>query len=404
MRSELLADLVTSVEVSVEINLLLNQISQENRPFAVWKLPEHNTIHLIAASSSEAQQHQKIDLEALPAGFVAAPFNTTHGIYFIPANEHWAWQLTPHFQKGIRTKGLAPLLPSKETLVAPLSVLHLENYLTSTKVTGDNSVGFQQAVRAAIAAIQKHAFQKVVLSRQKIAPLPSQFSPVATFLKLCRLYPTAFVSFFAIPKAGVWMGASPEVLVSVEQNRIFRTMALAGTQVKGSLENLQHATWTQKEIAEQAMVSRYIINCFKKIRLREFEENGPRTVAAGNLIHLRTDFEVDMLAVNFPQLGTVMLELLHPTSAVCGLPKEPAAEFITRYETYDRALYSGYIGGVNIDNDSHLFVNLRCMQLQTNHLIMYAGAGITEDSEPAKEWQETEIKCQTMFDVINPQR
>ena len=47
------------------------------------------------------------------------------------------------------------------------------------------------------------------------------------------------------------------------------------------------------------MVSRYIINCFKKIRLREFEEIGPKTVAAGNLLHLRTDFQVDMAATNF---------------------------------------------------------------------------------------------------------
>jgi isochorismate synthase len=232
--------------------------------------------------------------------------------------------------------------------------------------------------------------------------MPDGFNPAEVFVELGKSYPNAFVSFFAIPQVGVWMGATPEILVSVDRHQIFRTMALAGTQAKGTLTNLQQATWTQKEIAEQAMVSRYIINCFKKIRLREFEENGPRTVAAGKLIHLRTDFEVDMRATNFPQLGTVMLDLLHPTSAVCGMPKPAAMEFIATHEHYDRALYSGYIGSVNISGESHLFVNLRCMQLQANSLILYAGAGITEDSIPEKEWNETEMKCETMLQLIQP--
>ena len=76
----------------------------------------------------------------------------------------------------------------------------------------------------------------------------------------------------------------------------------------------------QKDIEEQALVERYVISCFKKIRLREYDEHGPKTMIAGNVLHLKTEFEVDMVATNFPQLGSVMLNLLHPTSAVCGMP------------------------------------------------------------------------------------
>jgi isochorismate synthase len=158
--------------------------------------------------------------------------------------------------------------------------------------------------------------------------------------------------------------------------------------------------WTQKEIEEQALVERYIISCFKKIRVREYEEHGPKTVLAGSLMHLKSDFTVDMKAINFPSLGSVMLQLLHPTSAVCGMPLEPAVDFIRLYEGYDREFYSGYLGPVNFQNNTNIFVNLRCMQLLDKEAVLYAGAGVTIDSVPEAEWEETEMKLNTLLNVI----
>ena len=181
-------------------------------------------------------------------------------------------------------------------------------------------------------------------------------------------------------------------------------MALAGTQSafdqNGELIKTSEALWRQKEIEEQALVSRYIINCLKKIRVREFEEDGPKTMIAGNLMHLRTDFLIDTQEINFPQLATVMLELLHPTSAVCGMPKEPATQFIFENEGYDRTYYSGFLGPVNIKNESHIFVNLRTMQIKNTTATLYAGCGITADSSPQKEWNETQMKCMTVANVL----
>ena len=95
-----------------------------------------------------------------------------------------------------------------------------------------------------------------------------------------------------------------------------------------------------------------------------------------------------------------MLDLLHPTSAVCGMPQEPALDFLRKHEEYDRAFYSGYLGPVNIENETNIFVNLRCMQLLSQKAILYAGAGVTIDSDPEKEWQETEMKLQTLLNVL----
>ena len=108
-----------------------------------------------------------------------------------------------------------------------------------------------------------------------------------------------------------------------------------------------------------------------------------------------------MEATNFPLLGSVMLDLLHPTSAVCGMPKEFAKEFIRSHEKFDREFFSGYLGPVNLDEETHLFVNLRCMQLNHSNATLYAGAGVTEDSIPHNEWVETQLKCDTLIDVLD---
>ena len=108
-----------------------------------------------------------------------------------------------------------------------------------------------------------------------------------------------------------------------------------------------------------------------------------------------------MQATNFPQLGTVMLQLLHPTSAVCGMPHEPALAFLRAHEQYDRELYSGFIGPVNIASETQVYVNLRCMQVSGSAATLYAGAGVTVDSLPAPEWDETVMKMNTLQQVIS---
>ncbi|MFQ3577301.1 MAG: chorismate-binding protein, partial [Cytophagales bacterium] len=250
-------------------------------------------------------------------------------------------------------------------------------------------------VEKAKGLLNEDDFLKIVLARKKSINLSDDFDVWDTFLKVAKEMPNHFVSLHYTPKFGLWLGASPETLISVEGD-IFRTVALAGSQAYKEGMLTQNATWTQKEIEEQALVSRYIIDCFKKIRLREYQDIGPKTVIAGNLMHLKTEFWVNMKEVNFPQLGTVMLRLLHPTSAVCGMPKEKAIEFISQNENFDRKLYSGYLGPVNLEGNSRIFVNLRCTEIINNIAVLYAGAGITTGSDPEKEFLETEMKMQAV--------
>jgi isochorismate synthase len=262
---------------------------------------------------------------------------------------------------------------------------------------------YTQLVRTGVAAIEAKTVVKVVSSRAARRPLPAGFDPLKAFQELSRRYERAFVSLVSVPGVGTWLGASPEVLAEVTADGQFHTMALAATQPLVPGHPPQDAIWRQKEIEEQALVARYIVSCFKQLRLRDYHEVGPRTVVAGQLLHLRTDFEVDLQNVPAPaSLGTDMLRLLHPTSAVGGMPKMAALDFLQRHEGYDRAYYSGFLGPVNVATPgvSRLFVNLRCLQVRPTEAILYAGTGLTVDSVPAREWQETEMKLQTVGTVL----
>ena len=374
-------------------------------PLAFWRKPNEATQHLIVDLSGSALK-QVPDLENLPSGFVVAPFDNQDQAYFLHADVHVEVPDTLVMESFRSQEFGSTERANKEQFFEQWHQYIDQNtfadlpYYTGTAIesrfTEMNQQNFEALVAKGVETIKSGAFHKVVLSRKEHVALPEGFNAVKTFLDLCEAYPTAFVSLVSIPNVGTWMGASPETLVHTDENKQFHTIALAGTQARDAYEDLIDSMWRQKEIEEQAMVSRYIINCFKKIRLREFEEIGPRTAQAGSLIHLQTDFLVDMEAVNFLDLGSVMLKLLHPTSAVCGLPKAPSFDFIQQYEGYNRELYSGYLGPVNIQEDTHLFVNLRCMQLLETEAVLYAGGGVTQHSKPDREWHETAIKMEVM--------
>jgi isochorismate synthase len=357
-------------------------------PFSLWKTPDQNEKHLII-SQRGLTFVDEVNLEESTSGFVFAPFLPDQQKIIFPAD------LLFRFENGVLKE--APSqdafnFKSEETsTVFAFSVKPSEN---------SNQRDFKNLVKLSLEKIELGEFEKIVPSRFKDIPIDKRFDLLNAFEVLCEKNPHALVSLVSSTETGTWMGATPELLVSVKENK-FKTVALAGTLPYTPEMNLKSVAWTQKEIEEQALVCRYIISCFKKIRLREYDEHGPKTTVAGNVMHLKTDYEVDMQATNFPQLGSVMLKLLHPTSAVCGMPLENSVTFLKENEGYDRQFYSGYLGPVNIKKESHVFVNLRCMQLFSEKIRLYAGAGVTADSIVEMEWNETEMKMSNLQKIIN---
>jgi len=384
----------TKIGEKAFVKSLFPQIVGHGGSFMFWRLPNSDEKNLIICNTG-ALMHDEISLEDSKTGFAFAPFDPSQKKLFFNAD------LIFRFKGDEITDG--PDLNNTKYVIKD-SGQNPESSQTpyySTKKKTIAHPGYLELVEASIRKIETGAIEKIVPSKFKEVELPENFDLLKTFYRLCEKHPNAFVSLVSSPEIGTWLGASPELLVSIDAQEKFKTIALAGTLPHSAQINLKSVAWTQKEIEEQALVSRYIINCFKKIRVREYDEHGPRTVVAGNLLHLRTDYEVNMKEINFPQLGSVMLKLLHPTSAVCGMPLEPALDFLQKNEGYDREFYSGFLGPVNYEGESKLFVNLRCIQLFEKSARIYAGAGVTADSDPIKETEEVEMKIQTLTQIIN---
>ena len=359
-------------------------------PFVVYRLPNQKYFNCLIGS--EISRINDEDLSSIADGFLVSTYEGEQ--YFI--------------NNGISLNSKDQEISVSASWPAQISLDSIgkvdeswEPYSVDNNSVEISQTEYIQQVNQCINEINNSDLIKVVPSRVKRVKLPEGQEVLDTFISLCDSYSNAFVSLLSTPKLGTWLGASPETLIEVDNNGIFRTMSLAGTQKFTDEQPLHAMPWTQKEIEEQAMVSRYIINRFKEIRLREFEEVGPRTVKAGNLVHLCSTFTVDTIVTDHEDLGSTMLKLLHPTSAVCGMPKPQAKALIKSLEKHQRRLYSGYLGPVNMKEGSHIYVNLRCMEVIGDEAVLYAGAGVTAYSNTENEWLETELKCNTMLNIIH---
>ena len=230
------------------------------------------------------------------------------------------------------------------------------------------------------------------------------------FLRACRMYPRMFVVLVSTPQSGMWLAATPEILLESSCGT-GRTVALAGTmkldESQLGFDNPPSASvddaasgifWSTKNIKEQRYVATYISDVLKRFA-GACREEGPRTVRAGNIVHLRSDFTFELADTS--RIGS-LLDILHPTPAVCGLPKTETYRHIVDHEHTDRRYYSGFMGPLCHDGATHLYVSLRCMQIvDGRHYRLYAGGGLLKDSVEEQEWCETEAKMETMLRLFD---
>lgn len=336
-------------------------------PFALYNKP--NADKLIGLFQHDDRLHCVSDFNE--TGFVFAPF-TGNRIVLIPEIESEV--LIEDFKPEVT-------LANESTALDSQSGIDKEDYKT--------------LVQKAIDEIVAGHFDKVVLSRTEIVKL-QHFDLNVVLGQLFNRYPTAFTYCFFHPKVGLWMGGFSEQLLRMNPLG-FQTMAVAGTQPYHENQII----WGDKEKAEQQFVTDFIVDSLKG-QSTELNISEPYTMRAGNVVHIKTDIQGQMRS------GTglrEMLEILHPTPAVCGFPKEASRQFLVQSEGYDREYYCGFLGEFNKDfakggNSSDLYVNLRCLQIKESDAILYVGGGITKDSDPEREWQETVNKSLTMKDVL----
>lgn len=239
-------------------------------------------------------------------------------------------------------------------------------------------------LKAFIEDFPSNAVSKAIFSREVPLSYKTTIDWKQLINDLCLTYPNTCVYLMGSKQFGIWTGATPEILLSGNAKKM-ETMALAGTKWS------EDKPWSNKELYEQGLVKDYINEKLEQFNVDDLKVSSIKTVSAGPVYHLCNDFNFKLDASRWNDL----MRELHPTPAVCGVPLKNALDLIAKHENYDRKKYTGLIG-LKSTTSLKVYVNLRCMQLFKDIAILYVGGGITEESNPTLEWEETENKAKTL--------
>lgn len=364
-------------------NRLVNQL-----PFVAYRKPNETSVSAILQKNDAVNYCQ----DFIDSGFVFSSFEDIENAVIFPLNQ-------------------SEIIEFKDEIILDETEHSQPNFNVENI---EKAKQFHiNLVENAVKAIKNESFKKVVTSRVEQSPFNSS-ETISLFKRLLNNYKTAMVYCWYHPKVGLWLGATPETLLKIEGNRL-QTMSLAGTQ---PYVNTTDVTWQNKEIEEQQFVTDFIVDSLKPL-VNTVSTTKLQTIKAGQLLHLQTKISAVFDKANFNFKN--VLKALHPTPAVCGLPKAPAKDFILKNENYNREFYTGFLGELNftqtksrntnrknVENNAYqsiktvtnLFVNLRCLQIKNNQALIYVGGGITKDSNPEKEWEETVAKSLTTKSLL----
>jgi isochorismate synthase len=325
--------------------------------FCLYRLPNQEKAYFLEGQAVPIQEVQSPTI-----GFVFAPFFNNLNAYILQG------RATEYTNETINA-------------VVNLEDSTLKSVAREAYVTYTNS---------AINTTTRNGLAKIVMARNQIEEKPDDFNPIEFFDKMRAAYPQAFVYLWYSVETGMWMGATPEVLIENKANS-GTTMALAGTRTKEEFYD-----FSEKEIEEQRWVYQFIHERLESLGCKKIQKEELESFGAGNLVHLmnRITFEIDQIPDRWK-----ILQGIHPTPAVAGYPQLEALSFIEKNETFSRKYYSGYLGPYT-SNRMNMFVNLRCMQVHKNKLELFAGAGITSSSNAEKEWLETNEKLKTLLQLF----
>lgn len=355
----------------------IDNLLQKNCSFAIWSLPQSDELYILITNKEDLIYPEQFEKLNGQEGFVFAPFRIDENNPLV--------LLKP----GIYKKGIDDILNINLDKL-PESPKNKPRYQKPFSISKED---YFDDIEHTVSEIKNTKLAKVIVSR--IIPQKRKSESLGKlYQQLFNQTPNAFVYLVNLPKAGLWMGATPEILLQSEGEQM-QTVSLAGTQAR---KDVNDYSWYTKEIEEQAFVSRYMLDIFYRFNIHPYTTQGPETLESGKVAHLKTSFFFSSKKV-MNKLGEFVSEF-HPTPAVCGLPKSTADSFISKIEKHNRRYYSGYLGSWKLEDSVKLFANLRCMEILPEEYILYSGGGITSRSEPEKEWEETNNKAQTLLSAI----
>lgn len=355
-----------SATFEFNINTLIKQHQLANKGFVIYKEPGKTQLHYLSGKNNLNAEE----------GFAFYPFNnSSEKPCFITA------------EKQLKVDDLNELRLGLE-LSAGKNVD--DALLVNTGNSTTDLSSYQSAFSQIKTAIENKTISKAILS--KVVNHPFSLSQLDDLLNnLFAKYTTAFCYVFYHETTGLWIGASPEIILKQDKNR-FTTTSLAGTKTS------KNTQWGSKELDEHKIVTEYIYSKLKEKELSVSVED-LTTIQAGAIFHLQQTITFQSAKNNITKEDLFQLiNLLHPTPAIAGFPKNEALSVIKSVENHDRKYYCGFLGLV-VKNKSELFVNLRCAEITNNNISVFVGGGITNESDCQKEWLECERKSQTILSL-----
>ncbi len=248
-----------------------------------------------------------------------------------------------------------------------------------------------EAIRAGIAA-GRH--QKIVAAGHSRVELSSALETAAVLRRLSRGL-RASTRFAFCRRRSTFLGATPERLIT-RRGASIATEALAGSIAPGG-EGAERLLHSGKDLREHELVVDQIVRRLRPLCDRLEVDSRPRVRALRDVLHLLTPVAGRLSA---PRHVLELVEALHPTPAVGGVPTEVAMRWIREHEPSGRGWYAAPVGWFDAAGDGDFAVALRSCVLRGREAFLYAGAGIVRDSDPHLEYTETELKKQALLTAL----
>lgn len=261
--------------------------------------------------------------------------------------------------------------------------------------------GWEAAVKDALAAISERRVSKVVLARTLDLITECRLDPIEVVHHLWQENRGSHVFYFEPEEGCAIAGAAPETVTTVSEGR-FHATAVAGTVARGENQREQkqfaeRLLASEKEGAEHRIALEDMVARLGPLAEDIEAQPEPQVLTLARLQHLETKIRA-RLPEGISALN--VLEALHPTPAVCGLPRDAALEFLGEKEPFERGWYAGPVGWFDLDGNGVFVPALRCAVVQDLRWRLFAGAGIVEGSDPGLEWDETSIKFEPMLRAL----
>ena len=197
------------------------------------------------------------------------------------------------------------------------------------------------------------------------------------------------------------VGAAPEKIATLALG-VLRATAVAGSAGVGadSVATAQLARQlfnSAKDRAEHDVVVRDMVARLTALGCTVRRDVEPHVLALARIQHLETKIAADV-----PD-GISLLDILaslHPTAAVCGIPRNVALSVLEDGESFDRGWYAGPVGWFDSEGKGIFVPALRSAVGSGTRWRLFAGAGIVPGSDPALEWEETELKFRPVLRAI----